>query len=225
MMNVAKNLIKNLSLAGGSEEDVKAFLADWQNSLKDSRAYYLAATKYFKRYLPDELQNHRRYYQQEMRGFGEEAFHTMWYLLYAKYTVNNFLEIGVYRGQTISLLCLLAKLANRRLDVYGISPFSSAGDGVSQYLSHIDYKDDTEKNFAHFSLPKPSLLKAYSTDDAAKELIAAKQWDAIYIDGSHDFDIVLEDWKICSRHVRKGGIIVMDDASHFTKAKLPFYAF
>ncbi|HVF81540.1 MAG TPA: class I SAM-dependent methyltransferase [Flavisolibacter sp.] len=225
MKQIAKALLKDISLAGGSEKSISNFLSEWDNSLNDSRKYYLAATKYFRRSLPDALKAHRFYFQQESRGFGEDAFHVMWYLLSSKYSLTNFLEIGVYRGQTISLISLIGKLKGNPVHVYGISPFSSVGDSVSTYLNHIDYQQDTYKNFTFFSLEKPELMKAYSTDREAKDLIASKYWDCIYIDGSHDFEIVLEDWNLCSSHIRKGGIIVMDDSSFFTQAKLPFYAF
>jgi len=63
----------------------------------------------------------------------------------------------------------------------GISPFSSAGDGVSQYRRDVDYYDDTLRNFAHFSLPAPNLLKAYSTDKvSAGHFVCAK------VDRAHD---------------------------------------
>jgi len=32
------------------------------------------------------------------RGFGENAFHTMWYLLLEEFKPATFLEIGVFRG-------------------------------------------------------------------------------------------------------------------------------
>lgn len=219
------DLYKKIYLLGGSASTRQTYLSDWENSLRDPRKYYLEATRFFYSSLPPELREHRKYFTKELRGFGEDAFHVMWFLLYSKYHFNSFLEIGVYRGQTISLLSLLAKRENRELTTYGVSPFSSIGDSVSDYLGTVDYLTDTQKNFRNFSLKEPTLVKAYSTDDIAKETISSRQWDCIYIDGSHDYEIVLKDWDLCSRHVPVGGLVVMDDASLHTDAELPFFAF
>ena len=54
-------------------------------------------------HLPFSIINHRVYFSKEFRGFGEEAFHSMWYLLLSEFKPKNCLEIGVYRGQIISL--------------------------------------------------------------------------------------------------------------------------
>jgi predicted O-methyltransferase YrrM len=83
---------------------------------------------------------------------------------------------------------------------------------------------DTLSNFEHFSLPKPAMLKAYSTDADAVALIRSKSWDMIYIDGNHDYEVVLKDWAVCSPGVKRGGIIVLDDASRETGYRPPMFA-
>jgi predicted O-methyltransferase YrrM len=108
--------------------------------------------------------------------------------------------------------------------VQGISPFSSAGDAVSQYRRDVDYHDDTLKNFARFNLSPPALLKAFSTDDSAKKLIASRAWSFIYIDGNHDYEIAHADWELCAAHLRPGGLIVLDDSGLTTKYAPPIFA-
>ena len=103
-------------------------------------------------------------------------------------------------------------------NVVGISPLENIGDSVSAY-EVLDYAADIRANFAHFGLDAPKLVKAYSTDDVAKAEIASHKWDCIYIDGNHDYDIVLEDWNNCADALADGGIIVMDDAGMFTRYK------
>jgi len=60
--------------------------------------------KYFHHFFwnlsPNWLQEHRQYFSHDMRGFGEDAFHAMWYLVFSEFKPNKILEIGVYRGQT-----------------------------------------------------------------------------------------------------------------------------
>src|SRR5205807_1460374 len=101
---------------------------------------------YFYQRLPAELRQHRAYFHNvagNRRGFGEHAFHVMWYLLFQEFKPGTFLEIGVFRGQTITLAALCARMNSSPCEVYGISPFSAAGDAVSKYRRDIDYYQDT----------------------------------------------------------------------------------
>ncbi|HEV2693898.1 MAG TPA: class I SAM-dependent methyltransferase [Verrucomicrobiae bacterium] len=195
--------------------------AQWAESIENPTAFYLRCCHYFAAGLPEELREHRQYFGQKGRGFGEDAFHTMWYLLFQEFRPASFLEIGVFRGQTLSLAALLARQTGQQCFVQGISPFSAAGDGVSRYRQRHNYQADTLENFARFSLPRPALLKAYSTDAAARQLIASRTWDIIYIDGNHDYEVARQDWEICSRQVLPGGLIVLDDAGLTTRYKAP----
>jgi hypothetical protein len=186
--------------------------ADWVKSLSDPTSFYLDYFRFFHQRLPSELRDHRDYFVKEGRGFGEDAFHVMWFLLFREFKPKNFLEIGVYRGQTLSLAALLSRRNNLPGDVCGVSPFSSAGDSVSRYWNNVDYFEDTLANFRHFKLPAPQLLRAFSTDPEAKRFIAAKQWEIIYIDGNHDYEVARQDWEICSSNLKVGGVIVLDDS-------------
>jgi predicted O-methyltransferase YrrM len=122
------------------------------------------------------------------------------------------------------LVALLGRMLDAPCNVHGISPFSPAGDSVSRYKSDIDYHSDTLDNFKRFNLPRPQLLKAYSTDAEALKLIASRQWDAIYIDGNHDYEVARQDWERCSAAVRPGGFIVLDDAALATAFHPPGFA-
>jgi hypothetical protein len=148
----------------------------------------------------------------------------MWWHLIKRFRPAQFLEIGVYRGQTISLVSLFAKMEGIHCEVFGISPFSSAGDSVSKYLDNLDYKADTLANFSHFDLSPPTLLKAYSTDSQARQLIRSRAWDIIYIDGNHDYEIVKSDWEVCSDSIANGGLIVLDDSGLSTSYRPPRFA-
>ena len=122
---------------------------DWVGSLSDPSAFYVRCFRAF-RQLPRDLISHRAFFTSAKRGFGEDAFHTMWYLLFREFNPSNFLEIGVYRGQVISLIALLARMERRPCRVTAVSPFTDAGDNVSTYSSAVDYLEDTVKNFDHF---------------------------------------------------------------------------
>ena len=185
--------------------------------------------KYFDKlfeFLPDKIIAHRIYFEQENRGFGERAFHSAWYWLLRNYFANsnhiNFLEIGVYRGQTLTLLPLIAETIGIRLDSFGLSPMDSSGDDVSLY-KNISYIDDIGINAEVFNVSKCiNTFKAYSNEAKGIEFIRSKSWDLIYIDGSHDYEIVFSDYKNASEALTYGGVLVFDDSSLFYK-KLPRY--
>lgn len=201
--------------------------SQWQESLKDPTAFYFECLRYFHQQLPNELRLHRAYFHNvasNRRGFGENPFHVMWFLLFREFKPSSFLEIGVFRGQTISLAALSARILGSPCEIHGISPFSSVGDSVSRYRGDIDYYQDTLINFDYFRLPHPRLLRAYSTDSAAVDLIRSKEWDMIYIDGNHEYEVATKDWEICSTHAKAGGFIVLDDAALTTSFQPPAYA-
>lgn len=175
--------------------------------------------------LMEDLQQHRKYFSLESRGFGEDAFHAMWFALFREFKPSTVLEIGVYRGQVISLWALLAEKLGFDCDVHGISPFTPAGDNVSSYLQNIDYYGDVLEHHNHFGLNAPSLYRGFSTELGATEYIKRRSWDLIYIDGSHDYDVALQDYIICRDQLSQNGILVMDDSSLYTDYIPPRFAF
>jgi len=198
--------------------------AQWNDSLQNPTEFYRRCFHYFHARLPKAVRAHRAYFESGRRGFGEKTFHVMWFLLFREFSPESFLEIGVYRGQTLSLAALLAGHFKINCFVQGVSPFSSAGDSVSKYRRNIDYYEDTVKNFARFSLSAPALLKAFSTDEAARKLIASRTWTFIYIDGNHDYEIARADWNLCAAHLQPGGLIVLDDSGLNTQFVPPIFA-
>jgi predicted O-methyltransferase YrrM len=200
-------------------------LSDAVKSFSTRNELYAYMHHYFHNMCSLDVQNHRKYFLCNQRGFGEDAFHAMWYMLLRDFKPKNCLEIGVYRGQVISLWALLALKFNFSCDVYGISPFTSAGDSVSSYLEDIDYMDDTIKNHSVFGLSRPNLLRAFSTDAEAKVLMESKNWDLIYIDGGHDYDTALSDYELSKINLAVGGVLIMDDSSLYTDFHPPKFSF
>ena len=182
-------------------------------TFKDRNTIHEYYTHHFNNILGDAFKRHRDYFNTQSRGFGEDAFHSMWFHIFSEYKPKDILEIGVYRGQTLTLFQMLSHFFNLSANIVGISPMTSAGDEVSQYLKSIDYKKDIESHFDYFKLKKATLVKALSTDQAAIDLICSKKWDLIYIDGSHDYEIVKNDYELCLKNLNKNGIIVFDDSS------------
>jgi hypothetical protein len=190
--------------------------------LNDQHFYF---HHYYWNKAPQWLREHRDYFKKDQRGFGEDAFHAMWYLIFKEYSPKSALEIGVYRGQVISLWALLAKRMGFKIEVHGISPFTAADDEVSNYLKNIDYYQDVIHNFKKCELEVVILNKGFSTDEKMIKIIKSKEWDIIYIDGNHTYEIAKQDFKNCSESVRNNGLIVMDDSALFTNYRAINYSF
>ena len=211
-------------LAGINPAPLTAALADWSRSLQDPTGFYLDCHRYFHFCLDPGFRDHRSYFTLERRGFGEDALHVQWWLLFQKFRPQKFLEIGVYRGQTLSLAALLQREFACEGIVAGISPFLPAGDSVSKYREDIDYEADTRKNFSHFRCPEPTLVRAFSTDEGAHSFVRSQTWDCVYIDGNHDYEVARADWELCAPQVRPGGLIVLDDSALQTAYLPPPFA-
>lgn len=203
----------------------KYSLSEAISQYPDQNHLYAYMNHYFHHLCPKLIQEHRNFFAMNRRGFGEDTFHAMWWLLLQEFKPRNCLEIGVYRGQIISLWALIALDLGYSCEIHGISPFSNIGDDVSIYPENIDYLQDTERNFNIFRLPKPTLIKSLSTSQIAQHHISNNKWDLIYIDGSHDFDIILQDYNICKNNLNTKGILVLDDASLNTAYSARKYSF
>jgi hypothetical protein len=140
------------------------------------------------------LVEHRRYVQQNNLGYGEDPFHVIWREI-IKNSPNNFkfLEIGVYKGQVLSLIKLLSKYDN------------------------VNYINTIQKLFNQFNLElniDDDLIQGSSIEDDIKIKIKSHgTFDIIYIDGCHDYDCVVSDIKLMKEITKIGSYIVMDDAS------------
>ena len=185
---------------------------------------YLYCVYYYDHFLPQQIREHRRYFEEHRRGFGEDAFHSMWFLLFEEFRPNRALEIGVYRGQTITLWKLLSRHLTFECKIACISPFIPAGDSVSRYTEQLDYLQDVKENHVRFDLLLPEFCHHYSTASETKDFISHRQWDLIYIDGNHDYEVVCQDWALCKRALSPHGIIVLDDASLGTDFSPPSFA-
>ena len=163
------------------------------------------------------LKSHRDFVVQYGWGYGNRAFHWMWNILVQHSPEHfKFLEIGVFKGQTISLVSLLNKLYNKQGTVYGITPLSTSGD---KYATHpdIDYEEAIATIYAKFGLEADDLqiLQGYSND---KEIIEQTSelgpFDLVYVDGCHDYEVVVSDLTYYGDMVKLNGYLVVDDASN-----------
>jgi hypothetical protein len=183
-----------------------------RNNFVSNRITYDICEFGYKFLLPKKFRDHREFFKKESRGFGEDAFHFVWYRLFKKIHPKRCLEIGVYRGQVISLWELLSKHLGYSAEVWGITPLNNLGDDVSNYPT-LNYGLEIKNNYNFFKLDQPKLLQNSSESNEASTFIKTGEWDLIYIDGNHNYNNVLNDYINSNIGLNCGGFLVLDDSS------------
>lgn len=195
------------------------------------------------------LRNHRDVVERNAWGFGDRAFHYSWYLI-LQYAARTFegpvrcLEIGVYKGQVISLWSLISQQLDTPFRISAISPLQGVEStnrflrklqrivrsrlpslrqsyrkdaAVGNFYPDVDYQATLKNVFAHFKLDSAQieLFKGLSTDAAIQDQWSGRTLEILYIDGDHSFEVSSEDIRVYAPLVVRGGICVLDDASYF----------
>ena len=216
---------------------LQGFIGDYQNTESCNDEIYSLFTSKTDEY--DFLRSHRDHIEKNKLGYGDRAFHYMWYLLVMHIKNSGLpmraLEIGVFKGQVISLLTLIAKEINADIEVTGITPLAGKempNKAWTFLLRHIsrkfrddlingnfyantDFLDIIKGLFEKFELDysKLTLLKGYSTEKAIIDITRDQKFSIIYIDGDHSYKGAMHDIKTYSGLVNTEGFLVMDDAS------------
>lgn len=159
------------------------------------------------------LKAHRDWVEKNIFGFGDRSFHYMWKLIIDDMPkAFVFMEIGVFRGQVLSLVQQIASYSQRYVTRYGVTPLTSAGGHWES-----DYREDIIKMHNQFHLPLDYILfEGLSTDSEIIKQVqeTVNPLDILYIDGGHSLDVVRSDLKNYLPLVKKGGILVVDDAAN-----------
>jgi len=158
------------------------------------------------------LKRLRDWVESNIWGFGERSFYWMWKLIIQELREDfAFLEVGVFRGQTLALVKMLQPQAN----VYGVTPLDSTGDHWES-----DYKADINKIHELFNVDDPTIIKGLSTDESVINLVdQMNQFDIVYIDGGHSYEVVKQDMTNYPNFVKVGGYLVVDDCCN--KYRMP----
>jgi hypothetical protein len=186
------------------------------------------------------LAGHRNYIEENKLGFGDRAFHYMWYLLLRHLIETRqrprLLEIGVYKGQVISLWTLIGKSLGSEVHIECITPLSGNLASQNKFIEFFrvlfskkfredkaagnfytddDYYDIIRSLFEKFQLNIRDVIfhKGLSSDYNVLQELANKEFDLVYIDGDHTRSAVEQDIKNYSTKLSRGGFLVMDDAS------------
>lgn len=153
----------------------------------------------------------RDYVEKNIFGFGERSFYWLFKLLCdTKNYDMKFLEIGVFLGQTLALMRTLKPKAK----IYGITPLDSTGGHWES-----DYELDILKIHEDHELEQPKIIRGLSTTLDVVNEASKTQWDMIYIDGGHSYEVARSDVYHYSSFVKLGGYLIIDDCAN--KYSLP----
>jgi hypothetical protein len=188
------------------------------------------------------LREHRAWVERYQFGYGQRAFHYLWYLLIQSLgtggTPVRVLEIGVFKGQTISLAQLIGRALGIEVSVTAISPLQGNYSPrplwrhwlrlladrqfrVQYCLGNLhpqgDYLSDIRRIFRQFDLDldRVQLLRGLSTDRAIVEATREQRFSLVFIDGDHSFDVAKFDIETYTPLVAPGGYAIIDDAATF----------
>jgi len=186
------------------------------------------------------LAAHRRHVEQAQLGFGDPAFHALWARLLeaaaARFPEVRALEIGVFKGQVISLWSLLARERHLPVRISALSPlsgqprprqgrliewlryrldrrFRERSDNGDFYAAE-DYERIVRDHFGHHGLDfrEITLHRGYSTDPALLAELRDESYHLIYVDGDHTLAGARHDFQTFAPKVVPGGWLVADDA-------------
>ena len=193
-------------------------LNDWASAWVDSKATARLFVEKFEWLVDDDerLKAHRDFVEQHVYGFGERAFHWLWKLIVDEMPRDfRFLEVGVYKGQVLSLVRMLAPKA----DIVGVTMLSSfSGLGKFSPFPDTDYKQHIIDLHDHFGLRYPTIVIGDSTSKIVHDQVGGgAPYDVVYIDGCHEYDYVVNDLQFYPTLLKPGGLLVVDDSACFMK--------
>ena len=187
------------------------------------------------------LARHRAHVERHQLGYGDPAFHAMWLNLleaaHLRFGHVEALEIGVFKGQVISLWALLARHYNWPVHIHAISPLAGQPmpkQGVwrsllyrlsprfrervdsGDFYPEEDYRQIVRDHFSTYGLSVDAvrLVRGYSTAPDVRSAVAANRFELIYIDGDHTYAGAMADIEHYAPKIVPGGWLVMDDAAY-----------
>ena len=158
-----------------------------------------------------ELKAYRDWIEVNIFGFGERCFIWMWNDIVARMPQEfTFMEIGVFRGQILALVSLLAERHGKKVKRIGITPLDTT-DGHWE----SDYEADIKKLHDTFNIANDyELIRLDSTNPNAINLASQNPPDVLYIDGGHTYEVVKSDLTHYLPILKVGGTLVIDDCNN-----------
>lgn len=159
-----------------------------------------------------KLKAYRDWVEANAFGFGERCFIWMWKELVDRMPGKfTFCEVGVFRGQIVGLIRMLADRTGREVERHGVTPLDSS-DGHWE----SDYAQDIRTLHVEHGIEMDDLVihVGKSTDPDVIERLSGARFGIVYIDGGHDYNTVKADLYFYPRLVKSGGYLIIDDCNN-----------
>jgi len=185
----------------------------WKNEDAYNDKFHADLTKAVNR--DPVLKAHRDWTEANQYGFGDRAFGWVWKMLVDQMPSEfSFLEVGVFKGQILSLVALIAQSSGKIANITGVTTLTNTPDVRCKYPPG-DYLGWIHEIYKQFSVPfdHTKLVIGKSADAHVLEHLAHQTFDCVYIDGSHDYADVVADIRNYAPKVKVGGFLIMDDSS------------
>lgn len=146
-------------------------------------------------------------------GHGHRSLQYLWKLLVDEMPNEfKFLEIGVYKGQILSLIEMLAELSNKKPQIFGITPL------VDVDFAPYDRTPFIQNIFKQFNLNinNTTIYNGLSQNsNIEQEAYKNGPYDMLYIDGDHSYKSTVYDIEHYSSMVKEGGYLIIDDCNDY----------
>jgi hypothetical protein len=225
---------------GDASFDLDDWCAVYENTAAMNEHVFAAFTR-----LTDSipwLKAHRDWVERHEFGYGQRAFHYLWYLLLSSLRVRfrpvDMLEIGVYKGQIISLAALVAHELGFEVGITAVSPFSGnlaplpvwrvvanflfrPGWRHAYLLGNLhpigDYVADNRRMFEAFGLDfeRVHAVRGLSTAPEIAAQLSDTRFAVVFVDGDHSYEAARFDIENYAPLVRPDGFIIVDDGATF----------
>ena len=187
----------------------------FENNLSN-RDMYIHCTNLYNN--DQQLIEFRKFIVENKFGYLDNEHSVMWDKLVHNLSNNfKFIEIGVYKGQVMTLIAMFCKKYNLTGQIYGVSPLNGAGDKYTVY-DDSNYLECIKTLHSKFNVPfnEDQIIRGLSTDDDIKNKVKSLgKFNIVYVDGGHDYETVVSDINLAKEICDKNGYIVMDDSSNF----------
>jgi hypothetical protein len=164
------------------------------------------------------LKAHRDFIENAMRpgfiyGHGDRSLQYMWKLIVDSMSEEfSFLEIGVYKGQILSLIQLCANESNKKTKIVGVTPLL---DPSFAKYNRMPYIENLYKQFS-LTMENTVIIDGRSQEkEIIEKAYGEGPYNIVYIDGDHAYDATVADIRNYHDCLTSGGLMVIDDASNF----------
>jgi hypothetical protein len=195
-----------------------ALAAAWDDTPAGHRRVFDAFDAAFRR--DPFLVAHREHVERNQLGFGYAAFHHFWHLVAEDMPPHGkFLEVGVWKGQSVVAVGRCLARLNKPGVVFGLSPYDGKGilgtpeDHLPVVLAEWSkWASPVRGDNAVWFVP---LVADSQTPDARYMATGHAPYDAVYVDGDHGYAASRHDLLTYGAMVRPGGLLIADDTASF----------